>query len=167
MMENTDSDSEEDNPFIEEEGITDIALVVEDEKLYVSKALLSIVSPVFKKMFLSNFKEVDAKELPLPGKKFKDVLEFLKVVYPNMQKPLNFNTITRILPLIHEYSCERQLEESEKFLTANINPDKKGNLCLDKLLECLLQSHIYGLEKSYKICLKSASNYSFKKTQIK
>ncbi|KAJ8311533.1 hypothetical protein KUTeg_010888 [Tegillarca granosa] len=88
-MENTDSDSEEDNPFIEKEGITDIALVVEDEKLYVSKALLSIVSPVFKKMFLSNFKEVDAKELPLPGKKFKDVLEFLKVVYPNMQKPLN------------------------------------------------------------------------------
>ncbi|KAJ8311529.1 hypothetical protein KUTeg_010884 [Tegillarca granosa] len=129
---NFDSDSEEDNPFIEEEGITDIALVVEDKKLYVSKALLSIVSPVFKKMFLSNFKEEAAKELPLPGKKFKDVLEFLKVVYPNIQKPLNIHAYHQAVFYLKKKTTKRL-------------------------------SYLYGLKKSYKICLKSASYHNFKK----
>lgn len=95
------NDFEVENPFIEKKGITDLALVVEDKKLFVSKVLLSIASPVFKKMFLSDFKEIDAKELPLPGKKYKDVLEFLKCIYPNMQKDFSCKYVMcYILPVI-------------------------------------------------------------------
>ncbi|KAJ8311526.1 hypothetical protein KUTeg_010881 [Tegillarca granosa] len=76
-------------PFVEEPGITDIALVVEGKKLFVNKFVLAVASPVFKKMFTSEFKEKDTSEVKLPGKKYKDVLEFLMCIYPNIMKSVN------------------------------------------------------------------------------
>ncbi|KAJ8311377.1 hypothetical protein KUTeg_010732 [Tegillarca granosa] len=76
-------------PFVEEPGITDLALVVEGKKLFVNKFVLAVASPVFKKMFTSKFKEKDTSEVELPGKKYKDVLEFLMCIYPNIMKSVN------------------------------------------------------------------------------
>jgi len=55
--------------------------VVEKEKFHVHRQILSIHSPVFKAMLNSQFKEATAKEIPLPGKKANEILDFLKQLY--------------------------------------------------------------------------------------
>ena len=53
-------------------------LVVENERFHVHRQILSIHSPVFKAMLSNQFKEAEAKEIPLPEKKADEVLNFLK-----------------------------------------------------------------------------------------
>ena len=60
---------------------TDLVLVVEDERFHVHRLILSLNSPVFEAMFKSQFKESTAKEIPLPGKNARGVLDFLKIIY--------------------------------------------------------------------------------------
>jgi hypothetical protein len=74
--------------FTKDEPLTDVALVVEGERLYVSKAFLSMASPVFRRMFESDFKEKSAQEIPLPGKKLADVIDFLHAIHPAMMRPI-------------------------------------------------------------------------------
>ena len=69
------------HPFSEPWEDSDMILVVEDEKFHVHRVILSINSPVFKAMFRSQFKEATANEIPLPEKKAKEVLDFLKLIY--------------------------------------------------------------------------------------
>lgn len=61
---------------------SDLVLVVEDQKLHVHRTILIMASPVFKAMLSSNFKEKDAKELTLPGKKFNEFVDLLRQIYP-------------------------------------------------------------------------------------
>ena len=43
--------------FVEPWTFSDVVLVVEDQKFHVHRSILAIWSPVFKKMFTSEFKE--------------------------------------------------------------------------------------------------------------
>jgi len=58
-----------------------MVLMVEDERFHVHRVILIVNSPVFKAMFKSEFKEATASEVPLPEKKAKEVLDFLKQLY--------------------------------------------------------------------------------------
>lgn len=58
---------------------SDVTLVVEGFKLHVHKQLLTDNSPVFKRMLESDFKGKHQKEIPLPGEKFKEFEDFLRV----------------------------------------------------------------------------------------
>ena len=60
---------------------SDVVLSVDGTKFHVHKSTLSIWSPVFEKMFTSDFAEKDAKEIELPGKKTPEVEVLLKIVY--------------------------------------------------------------------------------------
>lgn len=59
----------------------DVILEVEGMHLHVRKQVLADNSPVFERMFKSDFKEKDLTKIPLPGKKFKDIVEFLRSFY--------------------------------------------------------------------------------------
>ena len=48
---------------------SDVVLVVERQKFHVHRYTLAMWSPVFEKMFTSEFKEKNSCEIPLPGKK--------------------------------------------------------------------------------------------------
>ena len=66
---------------------TDVALIfknTEDDvnKLYVNQEQLSKVSPVFKAMFSSDFKEVVSGEVELPEKKMSTFMHFLRLALP-------------------------------------------------------------------------------------
>lgn len=54
----------------------DVILEVEGMHLHARKQVLADNSPVFERMFKSDFKEKDLTKIPLPGKKFKDIVEF-------------------------------------------------------------------------------------------
>jgi len=62
--------------------MSDLVLLVEERKLHVHKAILAISSPVFETMMSSNFKEKNAKEIPLPGKKVEEIEDLLRAIYP-------------------------------------------------------------------------------------
>ena len=53
-------------------------LVVEDKKLHVHRALLALCSPVFEKMFTSEFQEKGKNEISLPGKKANELIQLLQ-----------------------------------------------------------------------------------------
>lgn len=61
---------------------SDICFVAEDKRAYANKMILSMWSPVFAAMFGNNFREKTAKEIELPGKKYEEVLEMMRVLHP-------------------------------------------------------------------------------------
>lgn len=77
--------------FAKEDTLTDIALIVEDKKLYTSKALLSMASPVFERMFFSDKHDKDNKDQkgnpkePDPqAKKYEEIRHLLCVIPPRL-----------------------------------------------------------------------------------
>jgi hypothetical protein len=60
----------------------DVAFVVEGKRLWASRAVLAMWSPVFEAMFGSDFKERNLAEIELPGKKFDNIRELLSVTHP-------------------------------------------------------------------------------------
>lgn len=62
---------------------SDVVFLMEDDKrVYASKTILAMWSPVLDAMFFHDFKEKDAGEVKLPGKKHANILELVKVVHP-------------------------------------------------------------------------------------
>jgi len=71
-----------DNPdFSQPWHFSDVVLSIEETKFHVHKSTLSMWSPVFEKMFTSDFAERDAKDIELPGKKAQELEVLLKIVY--------------------------------------------------------------------------------------
>ena len=75
----------------------DLKLIVEGKDIYVNKAVLALLSPVFEKMFESAFKEKDSSELTLPDKEYSSFVEFLQCIYPGYNNP-----VTGILTFIYQ-----------------------------------------------------------------
>jgi hypothetical protein len=61
----------------------DVILEVEGKQLHANRAVLAHYSPVFARMFYSDFKEKDEKVIPLPGKKYEDMALFFNVLWPS------------------------------------------------------------------------------------
>lgn len=78
-------------------------------------------SPVFEKMFTSDFAEKDAEEITLPGKKAKEVEVLLKVVYSHgrAQKVTDENC-QFLLELSDEYQMERVKELCCEYLSCHV-----------------------------------------------
>lgn len=75
--------------FFQANDTSDLRLSVEGKPLYVSRILLSIVSPVLKDLFDKRSKEQAIIEIPLPGQKYVEILEFLECIYPDSLKPVS------------------------------------------------------------------------------
>ncbi len=76
--------------FIERTQRRNFALVVLEQKLWVSREVLAELSPVFDAMFFGDFKEAQegVEEIPLPDKQVDDVVEFLRVTVSAEMKPI-------------------------------------------------------------------------------
>ncbi|XP_060571440.1 kelch-like protein 3, partial [Ruditapes philippinarum] len=72
--------------FHKDGKLADVTIVVEDHKILVCKAVLSIASPVFCAMFEGDFQEKTEKEIQLPGKSYENFVEFLRCIYPDKMK---------------------------------------------------------------------------------
>lgn len=77
------------NAFSRATDTSDMRLIVEGKPLYVSRLVLSIISPVFKEMFERRARELSLFEIPLSGRKYDEMLEFLYSVYPDSLKPIS------------------------------------------------------------------------------
>ena len=75
--------------FLQANDTSDLRIMVDGKSLYVSRIMLSIISPVLKSLLATRSRDHTILEIPLPDKKYDDVLEFLKCVYPDILKPVS------------------------------------------------------------------------------
>lgn len=81
MDEHTKLDLGEVEPFAYDENTTDVVLCVEEKKLYLSRGILMLASPVFRKMLTSNG-EGKQGEISLPEESYENFVLFLKCFSP-------------------------------------------------------------------------------------
>ena len=102
--------------------MSDLVLSVEGRKLHVHKAILAIASPVFEAMLSSNFKEKNAKEIPLPGKKGQEIEDMLRAIYPDCEHTITRQNCRSLLELSSEYQLARLKKRCEKFILDTYRP---------------------------------------------
>ena len=83
--EQQESEKQEDINFSKPWDHSDVTFIVEGQKVYANKKILSMSSPVMKAMFESDFREKDAKEIELPGKELDNFLDLVKIAHPPNQ----------------------------------------------------------------------------------
>lgn len=115
---------------------TDFVLNVEGKKLYVSKIILALASPVFENIFSNQ----SIAEMSLPGKRVHDVIDFLHCIYPQSHLPMAENA-EGILVLADEFSVDYLKLICEKALVESIDNTTDAN----RLMELLNVAHEYSL----------------------
>ena len=138
--------------FLEPWHLSDIVLIVEEKKFHVHKGTLSMWSPVFEKMFSSEFKEKSACEIQLPGKKASEIREMLLVIYPT-SKPICEGNCYFLLSLAQEYQMEQLTERCEKYL---LQREKTPHQAID----FLVLSNDFDMKELGKQCVEIAKHMS-------
>ena len=151
------SKSEVESPdFSQPWKLSDLVLVVEEERFHVHRALLAFWSPVFEKMFTSEFQEKDKSEVPLPGKKASEIKEMLMLIYPSLtERQITDENCYFLLKLAHEYQMEAIVNRCEDFMAENVNVERK-----ESALANLVFAQTYGLEKLKLASMNQAYGFS-------
>ena len=106
----------------------DVIFVVGEQRFYVHRWILTWWSPVFDKMFSSNFAEKTKTEIALPGKKSVEFQELMLMVYSLAERAMTIENCFFLLKLGDEYQMEFLLQRCEDFLVA-----ASGSICTGRL----------------------------------
>ena len=138
------SKSEVESPdFSQPWKLSDLILVVEEERFHVHRAMLAFWSPVFEKMFTSEFQEKDKTEVPLPGKKASEIKEMLLLIYPSLtERAITEENCYFLVKLAHEYQMEAIVTRCEDFMVNKVKVKAKESVLAD-----LVFAQTYKLEK--------------------
>ncbi|CAF0969946.1 unnamed protein product [Rotaria sordida] len=114
---------------------SDVVLIVGEKKFYCHRLLLTLVSPVFVRMFDGPFKEHNEPEIVLEGKSSESILELLKYIYPQFNGQITNNNIEDFLQLADEYMIEHLKQPCKNFLLQQLELFKFVVLPTHKKLE--------------------------------
>lgn len=122
--------------FSEPWMFSDVVLVVGEQKFHVHRFVLAMWSPVFRKMFSSEFKEKNLYEIPLPLKKASEIKELLLIIYPTVSEK-GWKTVTNencyfLVELADEYQMDAIKQRCEDFLVEKVK-NTSGNTFLNEL----------------------------------
>lgn len=119
--------------FSEPWMFSDVVLVVRDRnpdvkdidrKFHVHRFVLAMCSPVFMKMFSSDFKEKNMTEIPLPGKEASEFKELLVNIYPSASekgwKAITIENCYFLCKLADEYQMDTIKQRCESFLVDKV-----------------------------------------------
>ena len=140
--------------FSEPWDYSDVIIIVEGHRLHVHRSILSMCSPVFRKMLSSDFKEKTSLEINLPGKTVETIREMLRLMYPFPTVVSDSSNVTSLLALAREYQMTKMTARIEDVL-----------LRRQTSVELLLIAQEYSLEKLLEKCTCTLSRQSF--TDIK
>ena len=139
---------------------SDVVLVAEDQRFHVHRNILALWSPVFEKMFTSEFQEKSKDEIPLPEKKASEINELLLLIYPNVTgKPwvtITQNNCHFLAKFAQEYQIDSIFRKCEEFLV-NKMLTKEENIINE-----LIFAQTYKLEKLVLTSVGEASNLSLR-----
>ena len=143
--------------FAEPWKLSDVVLVVEDQRFHVHRGTLAFWSPVFEKMFSTEFKEKNNDEILLPGKKASEFEEMLRIMYPSLEEKL----VTKIncyflFELAHEY----QIEDIQKCVNLMVSmvKDRREN----DVLRMLIYAQKYQIKSLISTCIFEARRLTLK-----
>jgi hypothetical protein len=122
---------------------SDIILVVGKEKFYCHRLLLSLVSPVFTRMFDGEFKEHNAREIVLEGKTSESILELLKYIYPQFNGQITNDNIEDFLLLADEYMIEHLKQPCKDVLIKQLQLFKYVSLPTQQKLEQVIRRKLF------------------------
>ena len=149
-------DANQKQDFSQPWKFSDVAVVVEDERLHVHRAVLSIASPVFEKMFTSEFQEKDKNEISLPGKSSTEIKELLLMIYPlASEKQITKENCYFLVKLAHEYQIDAIVQKCEDYIVAKLETKPKDGVLAD-----LIFAQTYKLEKLRRASVYQAYNLS-------
>ena len=137
--------------------LSDVVLVVEEERFHVHRSILGMWSPVFSKMFTAQFKEKTAEEVPLPGKKASEIKEMLLVIYSTSAKPIDDGNYLFLLELAKEYMMTKLTKKCEIYLEDRLEKSlffSASNHCL-RVLDI---AQAYELERLQTACNNRAKS---------
>ncbi|XP_045178703.1 BTB and MATH domain-containing protein 38-like [Mercenaria mercenaria] len=154
-MATEDAGNHSDHHFKYSNDTSDLRLIVERKPLYVSRVVLSLVSPIMKSLFAIKDAE-DTVELPLPGKKYTHMVQFLNCIYPDILAPITEDNVEVVLPLADEFQVRRLVEKCEEFLIKDIE-DTAPALHPEKIVRYMNISEKYGLENLQKSTFETAA----------
>lgn len=143
----------EDSPdFSQPWLLSDVVLVVEEKKFHVHRSMLAMWSPVFAKMFTTQFREETADEIPLPAKKADEINEMLAVIYPTFEREVDKDNYVFLLKLSKEYMMTKLTKKCESFLIKKF----EDSHCL----EYLDVAQAYELRELEGACIEKAKSES-------
>ena len=132
--------------------LSDVILVVEDRKLHVHRSILALWSPVFEKMFSSEFKEKNNDEIPLPGKKAREVKTLLLMMYPSLEeKKVTKANCYFLFELAHEYQIESIARKCEAQMVSMVKKRMENDV-----LAMLIYGQKYELKTLILTCIYEA-----------
>ena len=112
--------------FAEPWKLSDVVLVVEEQRFHVHRSTLAFWSPVFERMFTSDFKEKNSDEIPLPGKKASEIKELLQIMYTSLEeKVITSDNCYFLLDLAREYQIASITRKCEDFLVSSVKTMKE------------------------------------------
>ena len=137
--------------------LSDVILLVEEEKFHVHRAVLALSSPVFEKMFSSEFQEKDKNEVTLPDKKAGEVEELLLMLYPSVaEKQITEENCYFLVNLAHEYQIEAIVRRCEDFMVELVKTRPKD--CVIAMIFAqkyeLAKLKKAGIEQAYYLTLE-------------
>ena len=157
-MDKPSSASPDSPDFSEPLQLSDVALVVEEQRFHVHRSTLAFWSPVFERMFTSDFKEKNSNEIPLPGKKASEVKELLQIMYPSLEeKVITSDNCYFLLDLAREYQITSITRKCEGFLVSAVKTRKERDL-----LAVLIVGQNYELQTLINSCVHEARRLSLK-----
>lgn len=153
--------------FNYEDYVTDFLLVVEDKKLYVTRAVLIEASPFFREKCTE---EKTSKKLELPEEKYPRFNLFLQYIH-SRKYTLTEPDIDEILPLADSYEVKSLLKKCENWLltelklkNAKVRPHYQGEEDdVRYLMKCLYYGEEYSLEDLYKKSFTMALPYKLQR----
>ncbi|KXJ26960.1 kelch-like protein 24 [Exaiptasia diaphana] len=153
MSKTDEDDLTESSPFSSPWHFSDVVLLVEGRRFHVHRSTLSMWSPVFERMFSSEFREKSLAEIELPGKSAKEIDVLLKLIcFKNKQKSvsINYSNLKFLLKLSDEYQMDDVTEMCADFMTSTLD---KNN--------CLLfyeAADLYNLDEVKSKCMNWAKS---------
>ncbi|CAL2034383.1 unnamed protein product [Caenorhabditis brenneri] len=122
------------------ERVSDVVLVVRNQKFYVSKYTLASHSAYFNALFLGPYKEANMPEITLHGVDPFDIQNYLEFLY--LQPSITDETVEGLLLLADQYDtgilkekCEDFLiKDSKKSLKKKFKMFLKYNCTMDKIV---------------------------------
>ena len=138
--------------FLEPWKLSDVVLVVEDQKFHVHRSILAFWSPVFEKMFTSEFKEKNNDEIPLPGKKESEIKHLLLMLYPSLEeKQVTKSNCYFLFELAHEYQIDSIARKCEALMVTMVKQRKENDV-----LSMLIYGQKYLLKTLISTCIYEA-----------
>ena len=138
--------------FLEPWKLSDVVLVVEDQKFHVHRSILAFWSPVFEKMFTTEFKEKNNDEIPLPGKKESEIKHLLLMLYPSLEeKQVTKRNCYYLFELAHEYQIDSIARKCEALMVTMVKQRKENDV-----LSMLIYGQKYLLKTLISTCIYEA-----------